>query len=65
MKGGPDVEADERRRLAQFFRNTEFEQDVAPLGEILRSTDPQALSRAETSMREFLLNQSPLSLRRK
>ena len=55
----PDVEADERRRLAQFFRNTEFEPDVAPLGEILRSTDSQALSRAESSMREFLLNQSP------
>lgn len=59
----PDVEADERRRLAQFFRNTEFEPDVAPLGEILRSTDPQALSRAESSMRDFLLNQSPSALR--
>lgn len=59
----PDVEADERRRLAQFFRNTEFEPDVAPLGEILRSTDSQALSRAESSMREFLLNQSPDTLR--
>ncbi|MDE0204441.1 MAG: hypothetical protein OXP66_00210 [Candidatus Tectomicrobia bacterium] len=59
----PDVEADERRRLAQFFRNTEFEPDVAPLGEILRSTDSQALSRAESSMREFLLNQSPNTLR--
>ena len=59
----PDVEADERRRLAQFFRNTEFEPDVAPLGEILRSTDSQALSRAESSMREFLLNQSPSELR--
>ena len=58
----PDVEADERRRLAQFFRNTEFEPDVAPLGEILRSTDSQALSRAESSMREFLLNQSPSAL---
>ena len=55
----PDVEADERRRLAQFFRDTEFESDVAPLGEILRSTDSQALSRAESNMREFLLNQSP------
>lgn len=55
----PDVEADERRRLAQFFRDTEFEPDVAPLGEILRSTDSQALSRSESSMREFLLNQSP------
>ena len=59
----PDVEADERRRLAQFFRNTHFEPDVAPLGEILRSTDSQALSRAESSMREFLLNQSPSDLR--
>ena len=59
----PDVEADERRRLAQFFRNTEFEPDVAPLGEILRSTDSQALSRAESSMRDFLLNQSPAALR--
>ena len=58
----PDVEADERRRLAQFFRNTEFEPDVAPLGEILRSTDSQALSQAESSMREFLLNQSPSAL---
>ena len=58
----PDVEADERRRLAQFFRNTHFEPDVAPLGEILRSTDSQALSRAESSMREFLLNQSPTDL---
>ena len=57
----PDVEADERRRLAQFFRDTEFEPDVAPLGEILRSTNSQALSRAESSMREFLLNQSPNS----
>ena len=59
----PDVEADERRRLAQFFSNTEFEPDVAPLGEILRSTESQALSRAESSMREFLLNQSPTALR--
>ena len=59
----PDVEADERRRLARFFRETEFEPDVAPLGEILRSTDSQALSRAESSMREFLLNQSPSALR--
>ncbi|MDE0205938.1 MAG: hypothetical protein OXP66_07920 [Candidatus Tectomicrobia bacterium] len=59
----PDVEADERRRLAQFFRNSEFEPDVAPLGEILRSTDSQGLSRAESSMREFLLNQSPTTLR--
>ena len=59
----PDVEADERRRLAQFFSNTHFEPDVAPLGEILRSTDSQALSRAESSMREFLLNQSPSDLR--
>ncbi len=59
----PDVEADERRRLAQFFRDTEFEPDVAPLGEILRSTDSQALSRSESSMREFLLNQSPTALR--
>ena len=58
----PDVEADERRRLAQFFRDTEFEPDVAPLGEVLRSTDSQALSRAESSMREFLLNQSPSAL---
>ena len=58
----PDVEADERRRLAQFFRNTEFEPDVAPLGEILRTTESQALSRAESSMREFLLNQSPTAL---
>ena len=55
----PDVEADERRRLAQFFRDTEFEPDVAPLGEILRTIDSQALSRSESSMREFLLNQSP------
>ncbi len=60
----PDVEADERRRLAQFFRDTEFEPDVAPLGEILRATDSQALSRSESSMREFLLNQSPNSARR-
>ena len=55
----PDVEADERRRLAQFFRNTEFEPDVAPLGEILRATNSQGLARSASSMREFLLNQSP------
>jgi hypothetical protein len=61
----PDVEADERRRLAQFFRDTEFEPDVAPLGEILRAIDSQALSRSESSMREFLLNQSPAALREK
>ena len=59
----PDVEADERRRLARFFRETEFEPDVAPLGEILRSTDSQGLARSESSMREFLLNQSPAALR--
>ena len=59
----PDVEADERRRLAQFFRDTEFEPDVAPLGEILRTIDSQALSRSESSMRDFLLNQSPATLR--
>ena len=59
----PDVEADERRRLAQFFRDTEFEPDVAPLGEILRAIDSQALSRSESSMRDFLLNQSPATLR--
>ena len=59
----PDVEADERRRLAQFFRETEFEPDVAPLGEILRSTDAQGMARSESSMREFLLNQSPAALR--
>lgn len=59
----PDVEADERRRLAQFFRETEFEPDVAPLGEILRSTDSQGMARSESSMREFLLNQSPANLR--
>ena len=59
----PDVEADERRRLAQFFRDTEFEPDVAPLGEILRAIDSQALSRSESSMRDFLLNQSPAALR--
>lgn len=59
FKRRPDVEADERRRLAQFFRDTEFEPDVAPLGEILRSSDAQALSSAENSMRDFLLNQSP------
>ena len=59
----PDVEADERRRLAQFFRETEFEPDVAPLGEILRTTNSQGLARSESSMREFLLNQSPSDLR--
>ena len=59
----PDVEADERRRLARFFRETEFEPDVAPLGEILRATDAQGLARSESSMREFLLNQSPANLR--
>ena len=59
----PDVEADERRRLARFFRETEFEPDVAPLGEILRATDSQGLARSESSMREFLLNQSPTALR--
>ena len=59
----PDVEADERRRLARFFRETEFEPDVAPLGEILRATDSQGLARSESSMREFLLNQSPANLR--
>ena len=59
----PDVEADERRRLARFFRETEFEPDVAPLGEILRATDSQGMARSESSMREFLLNQSPANLR--
>ena len=58
----PDVEAAERRSVERFFRDTLTDPDTAPLGEILRSSVLQSLSRQEEeSMRAFLLHQSPSS----
>lgn len=54
----PEVEAEERRKLDQFFKETQEDVQVAPLGEILRSAEQRPLSSEEQSMRDFLLNQS-------
>ncbi|MGQ4808726.1 hypothetical protein NKDENANG_02114 [Candidatus Entotheonellaceae bacterium PAL068K] len=55
----PEVEAEERRKRERLIKDSLTNADLAPLGEILRSSNLQSLSpEAENSMRKFLLNQN-------